>query len=102
MIELMFTGHSIGNYRGMLGADINASDAITMIACEISPGNNESETLELTIDENGNFSIVVDSQPISLFVDGNLLIEAKDFNNLQPLEYIWNPITKILTGKVPI
>jgi len=102
MIELIFTGQPIGNYRGMLGVDVNASDAITIIACEISSGNNESETLELTIDENGDFSIVVDSQPINLFVDGNLLIEAKDFNNLQPLEYIWNPITKILTGKVSI
>lgn len=105
MIELTFTANTdnyMGNHVGMLGTEINTSDNQGVISCEISSENNQSETLELTIDENGYFSILTQSQPINLLVDGNLLIEANDFNNIQTLEFTWNPISKILIGRMPI
>lgn len=102
MVELSFTPGNTGNQKGMLSVEISTEDIQGILACEIVSGNNQLETLELTIDSSGYFTLTVESQPINLFVDGNLLTEAKDFNNLQPLEYIWNPLSRALTGRVPI
>lgn len=102
MVELIFAPGNTGNNKGITSVIINSDETQSVLGCEISSGNNQLETLELTIDQNGYFAVTIETQPINLLVDGNLLTEAEDFNDLKPLEYIWNPVSKILTGRVPV
>lgn len=105
MIELAFTNHyNTGNYKSLHGVELlfNSSLAKGIVASEVLSENIQQETFSLKIDDEGFFSIIVDSQPIDLFIDGNLLIEAENPEYIRIFEYIWNPISKILTGRVQI
>jgi hypothetical protein len=72
------------------------------LCCEIGYKFAKSESLSLTVDSYGFFEILVDTQPLDLEVSGNRFTEAADPNNLNIWEYSWNPISKLLKGRVAI
>jgi len=80
--------------------DSIASNRNGALICQFFYSNAQTQETFLTIDLKGYFEIPLNTPPLNLEIAGNILTEAADPANIQVWEYVWNPITKKLRGRV--
>lgn len=72
------------------------------LVCQLNYGLTETDEFSLVINSEGFFEVVSETRPVDVELGGNVLMEAEDPTKLGLWEYVWNPISKILRGRVAL
>jgi len=104
MIELVAENWNNKVTSGAVTIELDSmgSNRIGALVCQLDYRSTETEKTTLNIDVNGYFEIISETKPLNVELGGNILIEAQDPNNIGLWEYSWNPVSKILRGRVEI
>ncbi|MGL5193797.1 MAG: hypothetical protein ACRC8Y_09345 [Chroococcales cyanobacterium] len=78
------------------------TNRIGALICQLDSGLSQTEESSLILDTQGFFEVISETRPTNVELGGNILIEAEDPNNIGLWQYSWNPVSKILKGRVAL
>lgn len=104
MIELTAESWGTKVTSGAVTVELDGlgTNRIGALVCQLEYRTSETEQVSLSIDSQGFFEVLSDTRPLNVELGGNVLIEAQDPNNIGLWQYSWNPISKVLRGRVAL